>query len=122
MKVSAPIIVPKMQTNNHSLRNLLAICGVSSIRPVVTRVISDMNRNEKGNDTLAFVRGISSIRISPESNPNMRKLSIIRELSTCRTLVVSIRYDSLVNISHNLVIRPLPLSSVEKRFRSLHKI
>jgi len=49
----------------------------------------EINRNEKGNDTVVLVRGISSRSMTPASSPKIIKLRIIRELSTCRVLEVS---------------------------------
>jgi hypothetical protein len=55
-----------------------------------------MKRNEKGKDAVLPFKGASVINIIPVRPPNIRKLIIINELSTCRTRSISILYLSLI--------------------------
>jgi hypothetical protein len=60
------------------------------ICPVVMSVINEMNRNAKGRATVGLVSSTSVIRIIADKPPKIRKLSIIREFSTCRIRSTSI--------------------------------
>lgn len=55
---------------------------------MIRNVVIEMNMKTKGSETVALVSGASVRMMTPESRPNMRKDSIMIELSTCLILSV----------------------------------
>ncbi len=75
-------------------RYLRAKLGFSSICPVMMKVTMEMNRNAKGNETVALVSRASDIRTIPASAPNIRKERIMTDVMICWILSVSTVFGS----------------------------
>jgi hypothetical protein len=86
----------KAQMINQSRRYFLTNRGLSFICPVVMSVVREINKNAKGRATVGLVSSASAIRIIAAKPPKIRKLSIIREVRTCRIRSTSIRGFSCV--------------------------
>ncbi len=82
--------IAKAQIISQSRRYFFTKRGRSLICPVVISVVREMNRNANGRATTVFVKLTSAIRIIAAKPPKIRKLSIIREVSTCRIRSTSI--------------------------------
>jgi hypothetical protein len=85
------------QIISQSRRYFFTKRGRSLICPVVISVINEMNRNAKGRATVGLVSSVSVIRTIADKPPKIRKLSIIREVSTCRIRSTSIWEFSYVS-------------------------
>ncbi len=108
----ALIISPMVHVMIQSRRCFSTLLGFSLIKPVVTSVMAEMNRNAKGRDAVVLSNGASVIKMIPASIPKMRKLSIMREVK-----IRWIRLTSILSslLSRRILVRCLDTSPSSKR-------